>query len=229
MMCSAVAALSAARPSAQAEHGFFEYRSEGVGVAGDAVAADHDERRRRQRTGVGDAVPQPLLDDPAFRTGCAPTQVHRCVRRHARFEQCTTHERPGPRPHVDRKRCAGARERPPSLSIEAVHGLGGEQDAGARTPPLWTTGRAATRLTRPQQPATLATAAAKCRCRPASSESVAAFDRTRWPASAGFSARLHWNGHYDTDAGDRTRKVGQTRSLIVSLSDANVCILHDKV
>jgi len=44
-----------------------------------------------------------------------------------------------------------------------------------------------------------------------------------------FSARLHWNGHYDTDARDRTRKVGQTRSLIVSSSDANVCVLHDKV
>ena len=49
---------------------------------------------------------------------------------------------------------------------------------------------------------------------------------------AGFSRiqpRLHWNGHYDTDARDRTRKVGQTRSLIVSSSDANVCVLHDKV
>ena len=62
--------------------------------------------------------------------------------------------------------------------------------AAARAPLYGLRGRAATRLTRPQQPATLATAAASCRCRPASSESVAAFDRTRRPASAGFSARL---------------------------------------
>ena len=122
--------------------------------------------------------------------------------------------------HAQRIELKGARRR-----VSALKGT----RRRAHGPLYGLRGRAATRLTKPQQPATPATAAASCRCRPDSSESVAPFDRTRWPASTGFSARLHWNGHYDTDARDRTRKVGQTRSLIVSSSDANVCVLHDKV
>ena len=54
------------------------------------------------------------------------------------------------------------------------------------------------------------------------SDQMAGFSRIQRPP-------FHCIGHYDTDAPDRTRKVGQIRSLIASSSDANLCVLHDKV
>ena len=87
-------------------------------------------------------------------------------------------------------------------------------------------GRAATSLTKPRQPATLATPAAGRPCRPASSESVAPFDRTRWPApAAGFIGM----GIMTPMLRIGREKLGQTRSLIASSSDANLCVSHDKV
>ena len=71
--------------------------------------------------------------------------------------------------------------------------------------------RAATRLTKPQQPATLTIAAASGPCRPASSESVAAFDRTRWPAPA---AAFIGMGIMTPMLGIGREKLGQTRSLM---------------
>jgi TonB-dependent SusC/RagA subfamily outer membrane receptor len=57
---------------------------------------------------------------------------------------------------------------------------------------------------------------------PFRSDQMAGFSRIQRPP-------FPRKGHCVTDARDRTRKVGQIRSLIASSSDANPCVLHDKV
>ncbi len=66
-----------------------------------------------------------------------------------------------------------------------------EGTRGARGAPPWTPGTIRSPLDQTAKPATLVTAAASRPCRPASPESAAAFDRTRWPAQP--DGRLHRN------------------------------------
>jgi hypothetical protein len=96
-------------------------------------------------------------------------------------------------------------------------------------PPLWTTGTSCNPL---DQTATTGNACNRRGKLSVPAGFVGIRGRLRSDQTAGFSRIQrppHSNGHYDTDARDRTRKVGQTRSLIVSSSYANVCVLHDKV
>lgn len=51
------------------------------------------------------------------------------------------------------------------------------------------------------------------------------FDRTKWPAPAAASIGM---GIITPMLGIGREKLGQTRSLIASLSYANVCLSHDK-